>query len=197
MSTANNTTTGNRTTSQTSWEWIQTQPSFHATDLVHALNITLHQAQMAIDYLKSLGAVETVNATFNPVLYSRVKGVKPILPGKNRTSPKPKSARQRIWQAMRFLRKFTVDDLTGSAEATRASVEKYLSDLICYGYVVISQPQRRRASMAVRTGSKVVYMLLENTGYKYPIIRPNGLWDQNRKQLVELKIGKENHRAMA
>ena len=172
------------TLSQRSWEWIKKQPDFHSHELAKEMDVSLHQAQMVIDHLKTLGAVETINSKAKPVVYAKVARAKPHLPGKNPTSPQPTSIRQRIWQAMRFLEVFTIPEVMGLAECSKSSVERYLTDLCRYQYVVKLSGFNKRASMAKRRGWHNRYRLLSNTGHMYPIARQAGLYDQNLKKLV-------------
>ena len=173
-----------QTLSQRSWEWIKEQPDFHSNELAKEMEVSLYQAQMVIDHLKQLGAVTTVNRKANPVVYAKVARAKPHLPGKNTTSPQPGSKRQKIWQAMRYLEVFTIPEIVALAECSRSSVERYLTDLCRYQYVVKLSGFNKRASMAKRRGWHNRYRLLSNTGHMYPIARKAGLYDQNLKKLV-------------
>lgn len=173
------------TLSQRSWEWIKKQPDFHSHELAKEMDVSLHQAQMVIDHLKTLGAVETINSKAKPVVYAKVARAKPHLPGKNPTSPQPNSIRQRIWQAMRFLEVFTIPEVMGLAECSKSSVERYLTDLCRYEYVVKVGSFNKRAPMAKRRGWHNRYRLFNNTGHKYPVARKEGLFDQNLKRLIE------------
>jgi hypothetical protein len=193
----------NKTLSQRSWEWIKQQQDFGSSELAAHMEVSLKSAQMVISHLQDLQAITTISVGVKPVVYQAVEDVTPHLPGKNQTAERPKSIRQKLWQAMRFLGDFTVADLQAHAECSRSSVERYLSDLVRYEYVFITRPQRRKASMAQRKGFSVRYRLLKNTGHKYPVIRPTGLYDQNLKKLVEqpkrpaTKPQKELNHAMA
>lgn len=193
----------NQTLSQRAWEWIEQQQDFGSAELAAHMEVSLKSAQMVISHLQDLKAIATISTGVKPVVYQAVAGAKPHLPGKNQTAERPKSIRQKLWQAMRFLGDFTVADLQANAECSRASAERFLSDLVRYEYVFITRPQRRNARMAQRKGFSVRYRLLKNTGHKYPVIRPTGLYDQNLKKLVEkpkrppAKTQKELNHAMA
>ena len=173
-----------QTLSQRSWEWIKEQPDFHSTELAKEMEVSLHQAQMVIDHLKQLGAVITVNRRANPVVYAKVARAKPHLPGKNTTSPQPRSKRQKIWQAMRYLEVFTIPEIMALAQCSKSSVERYLTDLCRFQYVVKISSFNKRAPMARRRGWHNRYRLLSNTGHMYPIARQDGLFDQNLKKMV-------------
>lgn len=174
----------NKTLSQRAWEWIKSQPDFGSAELAAHMDVSLKSAQMVIGHLQELKAIETVSVGVKPVVYRAVQGATPHLPGKNQTAVRPKSQRQKIWQAMRFLGEFTISDLEAASESSRCSIERFISDLVRFEYVIIKRGLQLKAPMAQRTGSQVRYRLAKNTGRKYPIARTNELYDQNLKALV-------------
>lgn len=183
-----------QTLSQRSWEWIKNRGEFGSKDLSRDMDITLKQAQMIISHLTTLGAITSLRRGYNGAVYARVEGVEPHLPGKNATSPRKVCIRQRVWQAMRFYQTFTIADIMAAAECSKSSVERYISDLRRYKYVTAVRRQNVRTSMAKRRGHQNRYLLLVNTGHKYPVMSAKGLRDQNRNELVPLpaeKIEKE------
>ncbi|MEE2025060.1 hypothetical protein [Alkalimonas mucilaginosa] len=191
-----------KTLSQRAWEWIKEQPDFGSAELAAHMDVSLKSAQMVIAHLQDLKAIETTSQGVKPVVYQAVPGANPHLPGKNTTAVRPKSQRQRIWQAARFLGEFTIADIQATAECSRNSIERYLCDLVRFEYVVIKRGLNRKASMKERTGRPVRYRLSKNTGHKYPIVRDNGLYDQNLKVLVPKPVRiskqqKELNHAMA
>lgn len=172
------------TLSQRAWEWIRQQPDFTSDALAQNMDVSLYSAQIIISHLQDRMALNRTNLGVNPAVYQAVKGFTPHLPGKNTTAPRPGCMRQKVWQAMRFLNDFTVGDLMATAECTRSTAERFICDLVRFEYVFISKPQQRNARMSERKGSEVRYRMLKNTGRVYPIIRPDGLYDQNTKQLI-------------
>ncbi|WP_337840482.1 hypothetical protein [Rheinheimera sp.] len=175
--------------SQRAWEWIKQQPEFTSKQLAAHMEVSLRSAQMVIAYLQEKKAIQTLHSSLNPVIYAAVDGACPVFPGKARFHPRLKSARQTMWQAMRFLHRFTVCEVEATAETSRANVMKFLSDLTKAGYVKIITPQRRKASMQQRRGHKVQYLLVKNTGRLYPIVRPGEVYDQNLKTTTPIKTG--------
>jgi hypothetical protein len=172
------------TLSQRAWEWIRQQPDFTSGDLAQNMDVSLYSAQMIISHLQDKAALKRTNTGVNPAVYQAVKDFEPHLPGKNTTAPRPSCMRQKVWQAMRFLNDFTVGDLMATAECTRSTAERFICDLVRFEYVFISKPQQKKARMSERKGSEVRYRMLKNTGRLYPIIRPDGLYDQNTKKLI-------------
>lgn len=165
--------------SQLAWEWIKEQPEFTSKTLAAHMDVSLYVAQMLIATLQEKKAVITTHGSLHPAIYAAAPGAKPEWKGKARFIYRPKSARQKIWQAMRFLHRFTCSDVVATSETTKASVEKFLSDLVKAGYVKIVNPQKRKASMAERRQHQVQYLLIKNTGYKYPVVRKAEVLDQN------------------
>lgn len=173
------------TLSQRSWAWIKTQQSFGSRDLASEMDVTLYQAQMVIDHLRNLGAVLSSHRGYNGAVYQPVENCEPHLPGKNSTSPQPSSVRQRMWQTIRFLHTFTIEDVMTSAECSRSSAEKFISDLRKYEYIAITRKINVRAPMTKRTGRRNKYLLINNTGRKYPVLGPNGMRDQNLNKIMK------------
>lgn len=179
-----------QTLSQRSWAWIKTQKKFGSKDLASEMDVTLNQAQMVIDHLKNLGAIESSHRGFKGAVYLCIDNAEPHLPGKNSTSPRPTSVRQRMWQAIRYLNKFTVEDVISTAECSRSSAEKFISDLRKYQYIAVVRKINVRAPMSKRTGQLNQYLLVNNTGHKYPVLGPKGMRDQNKDKLVPLILSK-------
>lgn len=168
--------------SQQCWEWIADQPDFHSTDLARAMDVPMKKIKSVMDEFIRRGYVEAANTAAKPYVY-KVTPTKPSF-RKTRPNPHPKTnARQRIWQAMRFMNgQFTVEQIQAAASTSRSNVNRFISDLIKYEYVAkvrgqwgLSGQQRARECR---------YLLVENTGWKYPVVKKNGLWDQNKKILV-------------
>ncbi|MGQ8367105.1 hypothetical protein [Glaciecola sp. 1036] len=175
-----------RTLSQRSWEWIKHQHTFSSKELASEMDVSLAQAQNAIYHLKTLGAVRSMHRGYKGTVYSKIENAKPFLPGKNATSPRGVCVRQRIWQTIRYLTKFTVNEVIASAECSRASVEKFISDLQKYNYVVSVRQVKVTDPMRKRTGNGHTYLLINNTGRKYPVMSEKGMRDQNLDRLMPL-----------
>ena len=171
------------TLSQRSWEWIKKQPDFHSTDLARAMKVPMPKIKTVMDEFVRNKYVKAVNKSAKPYVHEAT-GKEPSF-NRSRPNPHPKAnARQRIWQAIRFLNsQFTVEEVQAAASTSRQNVTRFISDLVKYRYVVKTRNQR---SKGLQTGPRVCkYLLIENTGHKYPVIKKSGLWDQNLKQLVK------------
>ncbi len=172
------------TLSQRSWEWIKKQSDFHSTDLAKAMEVTMPKIKTVMDEFIRNGYVVAVNTNAKPYVYE-VTGIEPSF---TRTRPNPHSpenARQRIWQAMRFYgTNFTVQEIQAAAMTSRSNVTRYISDLVRYRY--IARTRNQWGVKKQRYARECKYLLVENTGHKYPVIKKTGLWDQNLKQFVPL-----------
>lgn len=171
-----------QTLSQRSWEWIKKQPDFHSTDLARAMNVTVPKIKTVMDEFVRNEYVKAVNKAAKPYVYEAT-GKEPSF-SRNRPNPHPqRNARQRIWQAIRFLNNhFTVEEVQAAANTSRQNVTRFISDLVKYRYVVKTRSQWSNAKG--RGNGVCKYLLIENTGHKYPVIKKSGLWDQNLKRLV-------------
>ncbi len=83
-------------------------------------------------------------------------------------------ARQKMWQAMRVLRIFTIADLEATAEATRTHAQRYVRALIRNQYVRIKQPRQ-----SGKAGGAAVHQLIRDSGPLAPRIGFKGLLDPN------------------
>jgi len=79
----------------------------------------------------------------------------------------PDSARQRIWQSMRIMRRFTRVDLAMTAEVSPAAVNGYIMPLMRAGYVAKVR-ERQRTGRGCVAGDFSVYRLVQNTGPHAP-----------------------------
>ena len=60
----------------------------------------------------------------------------PGIKGMSHTTPNKRALRNKIWQSMRILRRFTLADLSRTSGATRTNVRKFVNRLEAHGYVV-------------------------------------------------------------
>lgn len=90
-------------------------------------------------------------------------------------------ARDRIWQSMRILRRFTLPDLCATAESGHANAKKYVIGLERSGY--LRRIQERRSGYK---GAYVVWMLTRDTGPQAPRLQTDGnTYDPNLHQVFQ------------
>lgn len=111
-------------------------------------------------------------------------------PGSPTKRKRVKNARQRIWNAMRVHKNFTIHHLE-AAETGPDNLKKYVKALSMAGYL-----RQVRAKQNGKDGGGVVWRLVEKTGPFAPIVRrdKSGIYDPNLDVLVPFKDVKEaNH----
>ena len=87
-------------------------------------------------------------------------------------------ARDRAWQSMRILRRFTMPQLVATAEITIDNARKYCNGLERAGFLRLTTPR----NSGVRGGHKT-YLLIRDPGPKSPRLRTNGItYDPNHHQ---------------
>lgn len=84
--------------------------------------------------------------------------------------------RQKLWQSMRVMRRFTLPQLMATADAEQGPAAAYVNSLKNAGYLRVEQ--QRQLGI---TGSHGVYQLLRDTGPKHPITnRVQVVYDPNQ-----------------
>jgi len=102
--------------------------------------------------------------------------------------PKRNNLRVRAWRAMRMKNKFTINDLisvaaNGEEKDPRGNLGIYLTQLQRCG-VIRRLPRRVRRPREGGDGS-YRYVLTNDLGPQAPIIRKNGVYDQNSEDMLE------------
>jgi hypothetical protein len=88
----------------------------------------------------------------------------PGIKGMTHAAPNKRALRNKIWQSMRILRRFTLADLSRTSGATRTNVRKFVKRLEAHGYVVQHGPYVRG-----RAGIYRGLRLVKDTGPFYPL----------------------------
>lgn len=101
----------------------------------------------------------------------------PFRPKKKRRYNAQQSVRQRMWQAMRILRRFDAAQISATAECPHDSARKLISVLKQFGIVVRS--------------ARTEYVLLRDLGPKAPALRlDKALYDHNTNTVMQ-RIARE------
>jgi len=82
--------------------------------------------------------------------------------GQVQVNRRPGTARAKMWQSMRILRRFSIPDLCRTSGAGRENAKKFAAALERHGVV------RRCASHDGRPGVHNVWQLVRDTGPQYP-----------------------------
>lgn len=169
--------------SQRCWEWIENQPDFQVKDLVIEMEQPTETIRSIVDELVKKGAVQSRKTSNLARLYTKTGANQPCF-SRARNNPHPENnSRQRIWSAMKFFKTFTIEEVVATTKVSKSNVNRYISELCKYGYVARTRKQRSGGSSQKHFG-KCKYLLVKDTGRKYPVIRKTGLWDQNKKLIV-------------
>ncbi|MET3436345.1 hypothetical protein [Sphingomonas sp. 1185] len=158
-------------------------------DLLASCPGTYDTVHTALKRWQDRGAV--VRHTGKPLRFRLVDGADSLPPdGRSetaKTNMRERSARQRIWAAMRVLKTFDAPTLRMTANATERAVATYLNQLQRARYVQMTERGFRQ------TGRVSVYRLARNTGPKCPTIsRTDGktfLIDNNNGRRVDTSPG--------
>lgn len=88
-------------------------------------------------------------------------------------------ARDRAWQSMRILRRFTLPDLIATAEISADNARKYVRGLRRSGYITIDTPKAEG-----KKNGHEIYRLTRDTGPKAPRLQKDGnTYDPNEHQV--------------
>ncbi len=73
------------------------------------------------------------------------------------------TARYRIWQSMRIMRRFTMPDLCRASDARLFNVRKFVDALVRHGYIA-----KNAGYVSGRAGVYQSYRIVRDTGPYYP-----------------------------
>lgn len=170
------------------WEHIATNDKFTVNDIANVLAEPADKGREIVKEFEQRGFIRQVSGigvAGRPKVYSRIEGHSPVLgrghcqDGRYVRYRGHKTKRQKMWNSMKMHRVFTRVDLIMTAEVTDSHAKDYLSALHKAGYV--------RFVVKVKAGQKSKgqmsrYCLLRDTGHLAPIIRKDGVWDQNEQR---------------
>jgi DNA-binding IclR family transcriptional regulator len=88
----------------------------------------------------------------------------PGIKGMTPAEPNKRALRNKIWQSMRIMRRFTLADLCRTSGAKRTNVRKFVKRLEVHGYVV-----QQGHYVGGRVGVFRGLRLVKNTGPTYPM----------------------------
>lgn len=155
------------------WAWVRQQSEFTLAQLADHLTVDSKTARELLLHLISEGRVKYHRQGYLAKYY-KVDNAKVTR----------SQVRQRIWQAIRFTTSFTIDDIVATTDASRSTVERYVSKLKKQGYVsVTTQINKSKTSPKQRLGKGNRYLLIKNTGHKAPNVVKGVLVDVNTKQV--------------
>jgi hypothetical protein len=104
----------------------------------------------------------------------------PRAPGSSSKTHRVVCARQRLWNSIRVLKRFTAAQIEATAEVSPANLQKYLLALDRSGYLVKVRPKQNGCP-----GGHALWRLARDSGPRAPIVRNDGsgVYDPNQDQL--------------
>ncbi|RIK92458.1 MAG: hypothetical protein DCC73_11790 [Proteobacteria bacterium] len=156
--------------------------------------LTRRQIAKAAGKLISRGLLERIEAgcyQLTPAGIAARESGMPLTSGPNRRRPGPQpwrkeTFRARMWRVMRMKKVFTVPMLLELASRgpndTAQGCHRYLSVLRRAGYVM--RLPGRAPGTAITSNGFAKYMLVKDTGHKWPLVRKHGVYDQNLREVA-------------
>lgn len=161
--------------------------SFTVKQLSLKSQVSDQRCRQILNQFKTKGWV-TKEITDELLTYKAISGVKAIFrragrpTGQGVRKRRKKPARQRIWNSLKMLSKCSMDQLMMTSNAPLNSISKYMQALEKAGYVMCMNRQKKKDGKHKVVGKYRVYILINNTGRLYPIVKKEGCWDQNEER---------------
>lgn len=117
-------------------------------------------------------------------------------PGATSTRRPVTELRQKAWNSIRVLKRFTTAQVIATADISPANLRHYLPALARAGYLVLVRPKQNGKSLG-----HAVWRLARDTGPRAPIVRTDssGVYDPNHDALYPYRAeaGDEPTRGLA
>lgn len=116
----------------------------------------------------------------------------PRTPGATSQTHRVVCARQRLWNSICVLKRFTSAQIEATAEVSPANLQKYLQALARAGYLVLVRPKQNGKSLG-----HAVWRLARDSGPRAPIVRTDGsgVYDPNHDTLYPYRDEAADERA--
>jgi len=174
------------------WQYITAHAQFTVPELASAIGMDLEQCRTSVNQWRKQGYIKHIGGPGvpgRPKRFARVEGTGEPKVGKGNREGLPlrnqrsKTGRQKMWNSMKISRSFTADDLTLTAGISRKSADEYIRKLLDAGYLsAVRRVDTRKSNQEIK-GLASSYRLIRDTGRMAPMVRKEGCWDQNQKQL--------------
>ncbi|SHO56074.1 hypothetical protein [Vibrio quintilis] len=178
---------------QAIWEYISSHPNCRAEDLSAHLDIPITPCRNAIHGLIQKGLIHKTDGTGHvgrPFKYQVSTDEPPVWgksPGGKIKIRSKKTNRQKLWNNMKISKKFTVSDLLSTLEIGENTARNYLTYLVKGGYVIEKSRAPNKKRLSPSSGKEIEWFLIKDTGRLAPIVRHDGLWDQNEQKFYPFK----------
>ena len=168
------------------WRHVRRGKPFTIGDLMASVGCSRHSARPYVHALARAELIKRVDfQRGRETTYQLANDPGPETPRFDRRSGQVRvntSARYRVWQAARVLRRFTVTDLKATAESGHTAAARYIQALLAVRYVIVTRECDRNA------GTRRHYQLIRDPG-PLPLrhcVADNTLTDPNTGEVFQL-----------
>ncbi len=171
----------NKSQRQQAWEWILINSTFTCTQVKEATGVPHHIVYQFTLFLQKKKKVKLVRLGkgASPSKYKLVDA-SPMQFGRGtrkgfvHQTGRKKSVKQKCWNTMRILKRFTIGDIATGADVNKATASKYIRSLVMSGFIRCLQKPSNGNEHTI--GS---YLLIHNSGPLYPLNKLDVVIDQN------------------
>lgn len=171
------------------WRWCCQQKQFTTPQMRDALEMSARWSHHIMRRWVKIGVIEQVGDTY-PATYRVMDMERNPATGSGNYPRKRtwrKTQRQKMWNAMKISQAFTLADLVMTSDVMSCNACAYVNRLVSSGYVKITGYLPRSDGQSGH--DKPRYLLIRDTGRFAPMVRRDGVWDQNEQKLYPLDGG--------
>ncbi|MGL6612328.1 hypothetical protein ACSZN8_00040 [Aeromonas caviae] len=176
-------------TREQAWLYMKSVKTFTSAELALAVGMAMHKSYLMVSRYRARGYITQTGGSghwIDPFSYSANqkanprfgKGNRSGIATKRRPRRREKSKQQKMWNAMKIERFFTTIDLCITTDASTRHACRYVVKLERAGYLRAVYKVNIKIAGAISR-----YTLIRDTGSMSPIIRDDGVWDQNEQRL--------------
>lgn len=174
------------------WRYFQVNTPSTVVDAANSLAIDRRYCQKIVNFLLAQGCLSIVKGKgtrYDPKLYRVVPDNEPTWetdnePIRRRKRRYKKTTRQKLWNNMKIEQVFTAHSLISSINVSINSSNRFIRSLYKAGYL-ICVCNGKKVKSSHRGTEKSRYRLVRDTGRLAPIVRDNGVWDQNQQRFYK------------
>lgn len=171
------------------WQYMCTHPTFYIKEIAHHVNVHSSSVIVYVKALHRAGYLKASSKSRDPLMVSYTLSktpcnLRPELTAKG--LPVPPSAPQRMWKAMKVIKRFTLKDLCLTASVHNLAALRYCEFLYEAGYLrILSGLEKKSLTVFAFNSSK-------DTGHYAPQVRNSRhVYDRNLNQIVWTEMFKE------
>ncbi|WP_370176283.1 hypothetical protein [Sphingobium abikonense] len=144
------------------------------------LTATIHM----LDRWRGAGLIERIDKPESYIMHAQARTFRdPPVAGEAAREPKPRSARQRLWSAVRVMRKFDLVEICFAASVTSKIARRFLNELTRAGYLIrmdrlgddhprwrLVRPSGPNHPYLEYRGRTIVALIDRNSGERFPLL---------------------------